>query len=234
MLHTPDGTPDLTQWSAYLRQLAGEAARDQLTPDQVRAFRDERGHRRACDLPFLAQRFGFDPGRGPAGAQHDVALWWALHDEGIDVDDVLDKARQARSFPHRGALRGGEHGLFIQDLFQTIEVWTEADLSALHALMHLARRRGRDDWRRRVFDVARWHVAEVQPDNGTNHPWAVHVFLLLAAAENDPQAALHAETLVSNSMVTFGRPDAFSQHILADAAESLSACAGDSRPPGCA
>lgn len=224
MLHEPDGLPKLSSWSAYLRTLAGDAAVASLPPAQVRAFRDERGHRRACDLPFLSHRFGHDAGPAPTEARHDAALWWALHDATIDVDAILDKDKQPeQDYPHQGARRGGEHGLFRQDLFQTIEVWTEADLSGLHALFHLARQRRREDWRTRVFDTARWHVAEVQPDNGTNHPWATHLFLLLAAEDDDPDAGLYAETLVSNSLVTLGRPDAFSQHILADAANALDA-----------
>ncbi|MFG0251476.1 MAG: hypothetical protein ACF8NJ_01220 [Phycisphaerales bacterium JB038] len=224
MLHSPQGPPSLAQWSAHLHQLAAPASATTLSLDEVRAFRDDRGHHRASDLPFLAQRFGYEVGPAPAAAAHDVALWWALHDDGIDVDRIIDREAQPQSLHrHEGAVRGGAGGLFRQDLFQTIEVWTEADLSGLHALYHLAQRRGRPDWRRRLFEVARWHLLEVQPDNGTNHPWAVHVFLILAQEESDPQAQLHAETLLSNSLVTFGEPDAFSKHILADAARTLDA-----------
>jgi hypothetical protein len=223
LLHSPQGPPSLAQWSAYLRHLAGEAATTRLTLEETRAFRDDRGHHRACDLPFLAQRFGHEVGPAPETADYDVALWWALHDASVDVDRVIDKNAQ----PHTpdDTLRGGQGGLFLQGLFQTIEVWTEADLSGLHALYHLAQRRDRPDWRERLFEIARWHLLEVQPDNGTNHPWAVHVFLILAREEDDAQAQLHAETLLNNTLVTFGKPDAFSRQILADAAVALDAYA---------
>lgn len=100
-----------------------------------------------------------------------------------------------------------------------IETTTETELSALHALSHHARRDPSGRLAERCLDAARWHVDELQPDNGTNHPWAVHVFLALA--EDDSTARLHAESLVHNALVSSGRPDRFSACLLLDSARLL-------------
>lgn len=209
MLHQGHETGGLTKWIEHLRGLAGdEAGGAQLDEQSVTRFRDDRGHRREVDLPFLAHRAGVTLERpDDKRVAYDVGLWWALHDPSIDVDALIGEAT--------------EGGLFPQGVFQTIEVWTETDLSGLHALWWLAGQRDRDDWRRRIEDVAAWHVRLIQPDNGTNHPWATHLFLLRADESDDRESLMHAETLVSNTMITFGRPDVFSRHILGDCADAL-------------
>ena len=219
--------PDLRQWEKHLEALVSQADPAILHPEkmgaeEIRNFRDDRGHRRAVDVPFLTFRGGGKAADRPGDATPDELLWWALHDETVDVDRILAENRPQpvdKSQLHH--LRGGEGGLFAQGLFRTIEVWTEADLAGLHALWHLARKQKRKDWQEKVLKTAAWHVEEVQPDNGTNHPWALHVFLFLAREGDSPGALLHAETLLNNSLITLGRPDRFSAHILADCAACL-------------
>ena len=108
-----------------------------------------------------------------------------------------------------------------------IEVCTETQLCALDAVWHLARRHHRANWRRRCLNAALWHADNIQPDNAINIPWATHVFVIASALLvpiDKPRAAalsLHAETLLHNAVVNVTRPDALSQHILADAADAL-------------
>jgi hypothetical protein len=107
-----------------------------------------------------------------------------------------------------------------------IEATTETELSALHALSHHASVTGpvaAATLGERVLDAARWHVDTLQPDNGTNHPWAVHVFLGLASADESyaAGATLHAEGLLHNALVRAGRPDRFSACVLLDSARAL-------------
>jgi len=102
----------------------------------------------------------------------------------------------------------------------SLEVWTERELSAMHALLWLGRSID-SCWIDRAFSAARWHVQETQPDNATNRPWAVHLFLLLGLRDDDHEARLYAETLLSNCQVAGGRPDLLSALILADAADAL-------------
>jgi hypothetical protein len=135
----------------------------------------------------------------------EIGLWWALVDNSIDVDDLI-------AAPTDGSL-------LPQGLFRTIEVWTEADLCGLHALWNLARRRGRRDWRLRAEQVRDWHLVNTQPDNATNRPWALQVFLLGGTGE----CIHYAETLLQNARILTGRPDPLSAWILIDAAREIEA-----------
>lgn len=212
-------------------------AEAETNPMSQGMFRDEAGHHRPVDGPFLVWRSRgkpHAPGAPAASAtpsitatgtgmhqDADVLLWSALTDPSLNVDAALAELRgtprertdsdAGALFPHRGRT--------------PIEVWTETELSCLHALWWLARERGRDDWAALVAEVAAWHVENLQPDNATNHPWAVHVFLLMSEREADTDLAtnaqLYAQTLVHNCRVSMGRPDLLSAHILLDAAEAL-------------
>ncbi len=209
------------QWSAYLQSAAEPVLTD--TPLQTRrtpqadiarrfieTFTDERGDRRPVDRPLLAWLLHTHPGPTPADATStDLRLWWALHNE-VPIDDAI--AGPPGPILGEHAFRSG-----------AVETTTETELAALHALWHHARREPR--WETRCLDAARWHVEMLQPDNATNHPWAVHVFVHLALAERDPSQAatarLYAETLIHNALVASGRPDRFSACLLLDAARVL-------------
>jgi len=220
----PGMTPQ--DWSDHLRALAAPAlAGTPLDPgasrsdDDVRAyidtFADELGHRRAVDRPILAHLLGVDlepPALEPA-AGIDLRLWWALHHPRAVEGSVASILH-----PAPGPLLG--EAAFAEG---AIEITTETELAALHALSHHAQ--SDPTLLARALDAARWHVDTLQPDNATNHPWAVHVFIQLGAHTGDParsgEARLHAETLVHNALVASGRPDRFSACLLLDAARVL-------------
>lgn len=173
-------------------------------------FRDEAGNRRAVDRPMLAWIWGARPGPMPADAATDVRLWWNLHAERFD-DACLAPGASAPLLTHRPGT--------------VIEVWTESELSGLHALWHAAVRFGRDDLRRRALAAGAWHVETMQPDNATNRAWAVHVFAVLSAM-GSADADLYAQTLLHNCSVAQGKPDVLSAWLLMDSARALTAIAG--------
>ena len=137
----------------------------------------------------------------------DVALWWALHARSWD-DGLL---------PPMGS------PLLVHREGTTLEVWTEAELSAMHALFSIGRVFQRPDLSERALAAALWHMEHTQPDNATNHAWGVHVFLMCAARSGRPEGDLLAQTLVHNCCVGTGEPDVFSACLLAHAARELRA-----------
>jgi hypothetical protein len=168
----------------------------------VEAFRDDLGHRRAIYRPVVAWSLGCnaEPGGGTLGP--DTSAWYALAGRGPGAFEVP---------PGDGPL--------CEDLAsEGIEAWTEAELSLLHALWWRAAESV--DARNRAVLAARWLVAELQPDNATNRPWAVAVFAQLAT-DGERDASLYAETLIHNCQTQFGRPDRFSTFLLLDAARRL-------------
>ena len=96
-----------------------------------------------------------------------------------------------------------------------IEVWTEIELSAVHSAWLIPA------WRVSAERSAFWLLEEIQPDNATNLPWAVHVFAWLAVVDGSQEARLYAETLLHHCSVARGRPDALSAVSLVDAAAGL-------------
>lgn len=176
----------------------------------IETFSDEHGHRRAVDRPLLALLLGVDPGPTPPVRSEDERLWWALHDR------ELARAAVADALGRTGPVTAEDSGIGV-------EIWTETELAALHALDAHARSQPDPEGAiaRRVRSAARWHVERLQPDNATNHPWAAHVFARLSVEERDIEARMHAETLLNIASVSMGRPDRFSACILLDAARSL-------------
>ncbi|GAB4516282.1 MAG: hypothetical protein Tsb0013_20880 [Phycisphaerales bacterium] len=203
-------------WATRLRRVAARTLGDDLGAgdwqrDRLTAFSDERGHRRAVDPYLLAWR-----GRGegvetlpPPTHASEACLWASLTRTDTDLHAHL---------PERS---DEEAPLFEQPDDVVIEVWTETELASLHAVWWHAHTTGDASLRALVRDVASWHVAMLQPDNATNHPWALHVFLLLHTDHGVEGADLYAQTLLHNCMVTSGRPDRLSAHILADCADAL-------------
>lgn len=208
----PRPKSDLTRWVEHLRRMAEPAAAESDLRGELHAAL---ARPRWIGGPLLAWRWVRRQGsllpevsaeeraESVRLARDDAALWWLLMD------------------PQTGPIGRwvdpeGAGPLFKQDLYQTIEVWTETELSALHALWHHARA-GMNELDRRLASAVAWHLECTQPDNATNHPWAVHVFLL----HGTPESQHFAETLVSNCMVLNGKPDPLSAWILLDAAEGL-------------
>jgi hypothetical protein len=184
---------DLPAWIDHLHALADSVA----TCDPPRGAGP-------LDRPFgAAVRAEAAHGSLSSSDPPEVALWRAFSDPGVDGDAAI------------GAPTDGP--LFPSDRYAAIEVWTEADLCGLHALWGLARDRANPAWADRVDQAREWHIANTQPDNATNRPWALHVFLLAGHAEG----RLYAETLLHNALAVNGRPDPMSAWILVDAARRL-------------
>lgn len=177
--------------------------------------------RAGVEVPFALWRASLRDGGGPiqsppAAADPDARLWWALVSGALDACAVIDSLPEARRSTDRGAI-------FPQGLYRTIEVWTESELASLHALWWHGKARGDAAAVARMFDAARWHLDNTQPDNATNRPWGVQVFLELASIDANPDARLYAETLLHNANAANGVPDPFSAEILLDGADALEA-----------
>jgi hypothetical protein len=130
-------------------------------------------------------------------------VWRARLEPAIDVDRLFDARADGPLLP--------------RSMHATVEVWTTADLAAMHALSRLAVDRARPDWAARVRSARDWHLEHTQPDNATNRPWALHVYRLA----DIPECLHYAETLLHNCLAIEGRPDALSALLLLDAAEAL-------------
>jgi len=185
-------TIPLDRWAAHLRALADSG---------------DSGEPRGAPEAFARWSGGERRADAPEGATRDDALWWALLDPSVDPLELVAAEPDGPLFP--------------QESSRTIEVWTERELSGLHALDRLSGARGRHDLAERARAAARWHIEATQPDNATNRPWAAHLFLKLAAEEGLADARLYAETLVHNCQTAGGVPDALSALILRDAADAL-------------
>lgn len=201
-------TPTLSDWSRLLRGIAGAAL---PRGDALAGAAGE-------DAAFLAWCAGATPADMPLKEieSAQAALWWACVDATRRVAPILDSLDSQRQ-----ALGDTAGSLIPQGLHRSIEVWTDTELSALHALYWLGRRRGEPQWQRQALDAARWHIEHTQPDNATNRPWAVHVFAILNVQHGSSEARLFAEALIHNCQVQLGRPDALSALILNDAADAL-------------
>jgi hypothetical protein len=197
----------------------------------VEEFRDSAGNRRPADRPFLMHMLGLRSTVWPATdwrERHPEAALWSCQ-VGDPEDDL------PRGEFHPGG--SGPYFPFLHD--RAIEMWTEAELCGLHAATWIARHVMQHMsehidlvgakvplWR--PVRVAEWLIAEVQPDNATNHPWAVHCFAWMSTLEGRSElqrddARMYAETLLHNAMVV-GSLDTFSACILWDSAAWLDGC----------
>lgn len=192
-------------------------------------FADEFGNRRTTDRPLLARLLSIDPGPAPERRSEAAGLLWAAHDHTIHPGGLLLEAPDLADPRATGPLVYEQADSSIAIEWRTLD-----ELTALHALWNLAVSNTahhpatqRATWRERCLNAARWHIAELQPDNATNHPWGIAVFYELAWIETDRSAAasaqFHAETLLHNCQVQQGRPDLVSAFILLDAANALAA-----------
>ncbi|MDX2115397.1 MAG: hypothetical protein SFZ24_07215 [Planctomycetota bacterium] len=209
----------VADWAALLRSAAAESGVFAGQAPSIEGFRDELGQHRPTDEPFLrwrAHRAGAAPRRlAVIPGALDAALWASLLGDGADAESLLGGVAGAeRSEMDRGSL-------LPRSMHRTIEVWTETELAALHALSWLGRTSGRSHLSARCRDAVVWHVEHLQPDNATNRPWSVHLFAEAGVA-GDLDAQMYAETLLHNCRVGLGRPDRLSAHICLDAAEWLS------------
>ena len=133
----------------------------------------------------------------------DLLLWRCATDAAVPLPPDLLQGERA---PLRAWLSDGP-----------IEVWTEVELSSLHALWRLARLRADPRLRGRALGAMRWHLEHTQPDNATNRPWALHAFLQEGSAEG----LAYAGTLLHNALAHGGAPEPLSAWILMDAGVEL-------------
>lgn len=175
----------------------------------IESFRDEFGNRRSSDRPFLSHLLGvhLPATRTPEAMGLDERLWWCVvGGESIPTGLIAD------------------HNDLIPDPDTlAIEYRTMVELCALHALWTLGI--GKPALRERALDAARWHIEELQPDNAINRPWGLAVFVELALSGVDysiaQTAELHAQTLLHNACINFGKPDLLSALILRDCVQQL-------------
>jgi hypothetical protein len=165
------------------------------------------------------------------GDRGEQVLWRACAGEAVDMSRIMSRIMN----PIMGRTLAAEPGaepdgpLLPTDAYLAIEVWAECELSALHALHRLVRERHPAlpaSAQRRAGSAVRWHLEHTQPDNATNRPWALHVFLLASEGAGiegvDPgDARFYAETLLHNMSATDARNEPLSRWILADAAREL-------------
>lgn len=207
--------PTIEQWVAHLDGLVSgplDGVPIDGTIEQklayIEGFRDEFGSRRSTDRALLSRVFGVEyQHKNTKNRDLDHRLWEAVH--GVDGE--------WESFI-------SETGGLVESSEFAIEHRTLIELCALHALWHLAEEkemRGRG----RIDLLVDWHTRELQPDNGINRPWGVHVFVMRSVEADDEEirlnAMLHAQTLVNNCCITLGRPDVLSAFILLDSANAL-------------
>lgn len=170
-------------------------------------FADEAGHRRAIDRYVLAAWLGVDPGVAPApDAGLDLRLWHAL-------------ASGAGLKGFSGLLEG-DGPLTAERASIGIEIWTETELACLHAFGRMIRTEAEIA---RLDRAVSWHLETLQPDNATNHPWAMHVWIDAAGRRPaiEAEALMHAEGMLHAAMAVRGRVDTFGALLLLDAAREL-------------
>ncbi|MFO0861797.1 MAG: hypothetical protein U0570_14715 [Phycisphaerales bacterium] len=184
-----------TPW-AFL--LSSDATPPPLLPE----FTDEAGNKRAIDPFLVAWLRQAPPPIVPPNPSTDLKLW-----------NMLVRGQRA-SMMSVVAPSGGPLTPEFNTL--TIEVASENELASLHALSHAG-----PGASARMAAASDWMVENLQPDNATNHPWAVHVFLQRAFETGAVEHRLYAETLLHNCVVALGRADRFSALILLDAARQL-------------
>jgi len=175
---------------------------DSKPPAKFPEFSDESGNRRAIDPLLIAWLQRMPPPIVQSLHTTDLKLWNSL------VRGQVPAMFQAIS----------PSGSPLVPEFNTlaIEVATETELASLHALSHAG-----GAARSRVEAASDWVVHNIQPDNATNHPWAVHVFLQRAFETGSVEHRLYAETLLHNCVVSLGRADRFSALILLDSGRTL-------------
>lgn len=172
--------------------------------DWVRHLEHASGQTVSLDGPLPVQALG----RSGRGAADRDELAWAL-------------AQAAGPQDWSGQVDSGDGPLQAWGQDRAIEVWTEEELATLHGLWRLARRQQDSVLRERLRAAACWHLHNTQPDNATNRPWALHVFLL----EGSDEGRVYAETLLHNANALRARLEPVSAWILGDAAAELRAVA---------
>jgi hypothetical protein len=209
---------DRERWAARLAAVAHKTLGERPDPPAGRAFRDDRGNHLAIDEPFFAVLRG-ERAETLACDRADVRLlaWLSGAGPSPDLERLLTAPADNAPAPLLPRQRDDE----------AIEVYTDVLLCATHAAWSLARSARspltsmaeREIVRRRCVLGCAWLMANLQPDNATNYPWAVHV--LQCSDALGYEATHYAETLLHNCQVTYGKADLRSAWILWHAAGEL-------------
>ncbi len=210
---THDRRPStLADWSSYLRTLAQPIIGPLDVPE---AFAQAQRKYLSLEVPLIIHTAKNESLQTPdvptmlLESPHkypDLYLWWGLIAPGNVANplQVIDLTSD-KSFVEQG-------------LFTTIEVWTETELAALHALsLYAIAQPDNAALADRITRAIDWHLEFLQPDNATAHAWGVHSYLL----RGSPEAIHFAETLVSNCQVMNAQPDELSAWTLINAANAL-------------
>ena len=196
----------LQEWSALLRQVADRAP--EVDGQTLHLGVMERFVRDALALPprddadtlRMKSALISSPDTHANIPQAEVAFW---------------QSRACGKALPPGALDSGQPTLLASTAFDAIEVFTDAELSALHAMWWIVKDEpATSPAQRRLRQVRDWHLENTQPDNATNRPWAVHVFL----EADTPEGRLYAQTLLHNALALEGRATPLAGAILRDAA----------------
>jgi hypothetical protein len=185
----------------------------------------------------LLQPYADQPASGPppihpfGGDDPAIAAWvWCL--EGGEPSAFA-------SLPGRRPHAEEPHPMLAPRDDLAIEVWTECELSVLHAgfrrLIDLTVGGGEstvpgvETLVRDLGHAVAWHLEHTQPDNATTHPWGLHAILELGRpteeAIDHAASMLHAMQAAA-VMTPDGRPDAISRWIVADLVETLDRLGG--------
>jgi hypothetical protein len=237
----------------WRRMLLGVAEPVACGIDLRAPFADDFGHTRAVDAALLAWCrlmsaggstdtrdslvLPHKTGHSAFHVEHPETVTAGTRPEAVDADlwralvtgapaEEIDRTLQRARGRERGTW---DAGTLVPQAGMALEVWTETDLSAMHGLWWLALRHDRADWRSLLEGAISWHLENIQPDNATNHPWALHLFALrdINAPTGDGAARLHGELMLHNCQIALGRPDRLSALILMDAARAIGTCVNE-------
>lgn len=152
---------------------------------------------------IAARVYGAVLGPGSADESEDLA-WWRF----------LINGGKMPAFETHGPMTPRRDDL-------AIEIRTETELAVLHAAWSVAIERRDERLIERCLEACVWHVAELEPDNGTGHAWALHGFVLCAQERGMVEAEMHAQSLLHRCMMGTGAADRVSAMLVLDAARSL-------------
>jgi hypothetical protein len=192
----------MAEWVSRLRHAALSTLGDD-SPAAVRATAARAGRHRAAGL-LAASILQESTVVRPLSFDETMAVW--------------SLGRIAPPPPEPGRAHGP---LTARSPDDAIEIWTETEIAAVHWAWSVP------GWRGACESAALWLVEEIQPDNATNLPWAVHVFAAVSARSDNQRAGLYAQTLLHNALVMRTRPDPLAALILLDSAYKLERAAAD-------
>jgi hypothetical protein len=223
-------------WSKLLRTISEPAlagfptshAEPAAIASATADFRDESGHRRAVDAPFLAAALGVPHNSDTPTARLDLrsqsapAIAWSAiaNDDAFPIElhklieRVVASAAIGLSEADARLLTGSQNATSGSQSLG-IEPVTEALLCLCDAAW-------RSQDARNSYAMLRDHLlAEYQPDNATSRPWAIGVFLEDWCRAGRPESLMYADGMLTACRVQMGRPDRLSAVILRFAAEHL-------------